>query len=875
MKEDLVDLSHPSHRLERRARWRRPGWVMASFFLLACQVNALGGTVPEPILHWTFNENPGGIVSVPYVYDVSPAGHSPVPFDAATLWSGDFIGPAGAFAPPPGETDGFRVEITEPVVNDCSSGSDPCSVQGTYSLWVKPAGFQSRDQVLVGATRPGNNLSWFLRFPQNSLRVNFHSGTDVTTATGVPAAAWSHIAVTFDDNQVEIYLDGVPAGSGAAGISHQASTGFIVGDSPNGFAQFEGEMDDVRVFDRVLSAAEIQSLHSEGLALASSSDETPPLITVSATDFETSPVGDASVVLGAAGEEVRLHVLVQGTGAPGETVAELWSPGFLNPNEISLSGLSADQGYQGTFYGIDSSGNVTVDTAAFKTLPKPDVIYVSTTGGAAGSGTLSDPIDLGTALRAAASGGPARPGDTIYLLPGLYQRFVPPDQRTKIWPAGLVGSALEPIVLRPLPGSGFYPVVIENGLEGPLAYVTVQDLQFTTTLPVPDPGQTHEQQETELGTAMGLVNQAGGFRIVNCFIFGMYSVNSFGGPESEAYGNLVYDYGRCSSDHICSFYGHAFYAQNSGPGRTLIENNIIRGNTGYAVHVFSDGTGSLDGIDAIGNIVYETDYGLITRGSNPTGINFSSNILNGVNIDADFVSDLTIDDNHITSGQVSPRWSRGMSLRGNTLVGENRYIQGPDGEQIYLGSSLEIRTPNGEGNPVGYVINANDYRGTSFVVGWYRFGLDLPPLPPYCRPEDNFCQLGFVDDFTAWQMHWRMDNHSTWQLDIPSGFEKKVLPNRYDSGRGTLVVHNWDRLPGAVFDERDLQPVLEVGDRYVIYNVRHLSSSLNAFQGVLPVVGDLSQPAIYSGGDLSIPTEAIPGDDLSPNIEVYLIFRGL
>ena len=71
---------------------------------------------------------------------------------------------------------------------------------------------------------------------------------------------WTHLAATFDGATVRLYVNGVQVASQAqtAPLATTSGTLQIGGDSyPNEY--FAGRIDEVRIYNRALSAAEIQT----------------------------------------------------------------------------------------------------------------------------------------------------------------------------------------------------------------------------------------------------------------------------------------------------------------------------------------------------------------------------------------------------------------------------------------------------------------------------------------------------------------------------------------------------------------------------------------------------------------------------------------
>ena len=101
----------------------------------------------------------------------------------------------------------------------------------------------------------------------------------VTGATTVSTGVWHHVAAVYDGTSIKVYLDGILDGSAAANfIPTDGAASLKIGargDDAN--TRLNGLIDEVRIFNRALSAAEIQTSsssfvsrwHAEGNALDS------------------------------------------------------------------------------------------------------------------------------------------------------------------------------------------------------------------------------------------------------------------------------------------------------------------------------------------------------------------------------------------------------------------------------------------------------------------------------------------------------------------------------------------------------------------------------------------------------------------------------
>ncbi|HEY3807512.1 MAG TPA: LamG domain-containing protein [Kofleriaceae bacterium] len=82
----------------------------------------------------------------------------------------------------------------------------------------------------------------------------------------VPTGSWHHVAGTWDGTSKTLYLDGNKLGdSQPTGVSYDYDSVFIGGDVDSGAPTsfLPGQLDDVRVYNRALSASEIAALAAQ------------------------------------------------------------------------------------------------------------------------------------------------------------------------------------------------------------------------------------------------------------------------------------------------------------------------------------------------------------------------------------------------------------------------------------------------------------------------------------------------------------------------------------------------------------------------------------------------------------------------------------
>jgi hypothetical protein len=82
---------------------------------------------------------------------------------------------------------------------------------------------------------------------------------DAFGTSQLPLATWTHLAVTYDGSMLRLYVNGVQFGSRTVSGALLTSTGALRIGGNNIWGEFfAGRIDDVRIYNRALTAAQIQ-----------------------------------------------------------------------------------------------------------------------------------------------------------------------------------------------------------------------------------------------------------------------------------------------------------------------------------------------------------------------------------------------------------------------------------------------------------------------------------------------------------------------------------------------------------------------------------------------------------------------------------------
>lgn len=174
----------------------------------------------------------------------------------------------------------------------------------TVLAWIKPAAHVGRYDPIVRKSSGANGYA--LEFYDDLAVFWVHVGSwHSSYGAPVPLQSYSHVAGVFDGSKVSLFVNGRLIGSGipASGRMTPASGSLNIGRDPsNPDRFFRGQIDEVAIFARALSAAEISGIYAAGTNGICPS-ALPPTILTWPGDHYASPGADISWSVAASGSE--------------------------------------------------------------------------------------------------------------------------------------------------------------------------------------------------------------------------------------------------------------------------------------------------------------------------------------------------------------------------------------------------------------------------------------------------------------------------------------------------------------------------------------------------------------------------------------------
>jgi len=220
--------------------------------------------------HWTFDGQDTNWTSATAgtTADKSPAGTNTGTLTNMSQSTSPTIGKVGQGMYFDGSDD--RIIVTDPVDDSLDFGTGDFSI----SAWIKTTAV-SRGIIGKLPDNNGNNFIVLVGATSKIVFMIYDAGSDywLTSNTVVNDGVWHHIGVvvdwsTFPSGTTYEYIDGSLDNSGSifnVGTSLSNSADLTIGDAPFLASQeFLGSIDEVRLYNRALSASEITELYNQG-----------------------------------------------------------------------------------------------------------------------------------------------------------------------------------------------------------------------------------------------------------------------------------------------------------------------------------------------------------------------------------------------------------------------------------------------------------------------------------------------------------------------------------------------------------------------------------------------------------------------------------
>ena len=246
---------------------------------------------------------------------------------------------------------------------------DPLSGSWALSLWVKPDAAPASDQVLFSKSDRSGAAGLFLAMNTSSFYLSgatfgINAGFSVSAAVAPVAGNWYHVVAAIDrsNSLARLWVNGVEY-TGTSSTRSIPAGEFIFGEAPPALGacpgrgyNLAGALDEVRLFSRSLSAAEVAALYVGGGLLGAAS----PSPADGETDVALQPVltwtpgrtnYQHDVYFGTNGAAVA----AAGTNAPeyrGRLGATSYTPGLLASNTTFYWRIDEVQGGTNTAKGV-------------------------------------------------------------------------------------------------------------------------------------------------------------------------------------------------------------------------------------------------------------------------------------------------------------------------------------------------------------------------------------------------------------------------------------------------------------------------------------------------------------------------------------------
>jgi hypothetical protein len=520
--------------------------------------------------------------------------------------------------------------------------------------------------------------------------------------------------------------------------------------------------------------------------------------------------------------------------------------------------------------------------------------YASPTG--SGDGSITNPWAIDAAM--SYTNDSVQPGDIIWLRGGTY------GVGTNFYYCGLQGTSNSPIVIRQYPGERAIVAgtIVDKTPSFPVAnYITFWGFEMMNggahtnsqegPGPIGRPGGLnitgisqkainlviHDTGEAAIGGGSSATNSV--LEIYGCIIWGTgdYDTNMPGYSVTNPVtrGSPLYLQNKYNtftvSDNISSrnfTTGMKAYSEEGYANGFIFEGNVVFGCPFAGIEV-EDINNSITNASVINNYTYHClktpmGYSSESKMAQHYSLVYSNNYL----VNSPGVG---------TAALWLKKW-RTMQVVGNTVIttcqSNDWYVGNGVGESSVGGHFVELYPVTNA--VLSYTINSNAYYGGVEQNGaWYDEGIFHHTYTPfvYHLINDAYDGTNGLQSFVYWQSSHGFDLNSTYTTNMPTANFVVVRPNKYEVGRGHIVVFNWQSNSTASVDISSLGLVngqrFEVRDAQNYLGTPCITTNYNSAQPLLVLPLTLTNMTVLTPvGDINPAT--FPTD---PDVHTASLFN--
>lgn len=138
----------------------------------------------------------------------------------------------------------------------------------TISVWVNPDGVSNLQQVIRG-TEDNSSYGYAISIGSGHVDYGVKDGSAFfiggSGVSDISSDNWYHLTGSYDGSTIRLYINGtvVDSGSTTKTLQYTGTNSYIGHDGGGQELWYDGNIDDVRIYDRALSPTEVRQLYRE------------------------------------------------------------------------------------------------------------------------------------------------------------------------------------------------------------------------------------------------------------------------------------------------------------------------------------------------------------------------------------------------------------------------------------------------------------------------------------------------------------------------------------------------------------------------------------------------------------------------------------